>query len=209
MSQRQILDPTLAATTLAADARHFYEQGWMLGTSGNLSIATQANPFQCLVTASGVHKGRINPEALITVDLNGQPTTESSRRPSAETLIHCAIYRQTNAGAVYHVHHLHAALASVLDEANGAVVIDNVEMLKGIGVPNDGTLSIPIVENNPDIPALASDIEARLHDLSAPVVLIARHGIYTWGETPADALRHVEILAYLFAYRVGLHQLGL
>jgi methylthioribulose-1-phosphate dehydratase len=32
----------------------------------------------------------------------------------------------------------------------------------------------------------------------AHAFLLRRHGLYTWGETLADAERHVEILEFLF-----------
>jgi methylthioribulose-1-phosphate dehydratase len=33
---------------------------------------------------------------------------------------------------------------------------------------------------------------------AAHAVLLRRHGLYTWGKSLADAVRHVEILEFLF-----------
>lgn len=75
-------------------------------------------------------------------------------------------------------------------------------MLKGIGLRSTDTGRIPIVENDPDIPALAAEIAALIEGgLALPGVLIKRHGIYTWGRDADEALRHLEIFDYLFEYR--------
>ncbi len=58
---------------------------------------------------------------------------------------------------------------------------------------------IPIFDNDQDIPRLARAVDATLAEHpGAHAVLLRRHGLYTWGDTLADAERHVEILEFLF-----------
>jgi len=57
---------------------------------------------------------------------------------------------------------------------------------------------IPIVENDQDM----SRLEGRIRDIlfSQPLphaFLLRRHGMYTWGETLSQAVRHVEIVEFL------------
>ena len=68
---------------------------------------------------------------------------------------------------------------------------------------------IPIVDNDQDMPRLAQRVGALLERAAGrPRLLLRRHGLYTWGDTLADAERHVEILEFLFE-TVGLNlQLG-
>ena len=73
-------------------------------------------------------------------------------------------------------------------------------MLKGL----DGVKThehrewIPIVDNDQDIPKLASRVQEMLRtEPAAHAFLISGHGLYTWGRTIADAERHVEILEFL------------
>jgi methylthioribulose-1-phosphate dehydratase len=64
---------------------------------------------------------------------------------------------------------------------------------------------IPIVDNDQDMPRLAQRVAALLEqqpDIHA--FALRRHGLYTWGETLAEAERHIEILEFLFQ-TVGLH----
>jgi len=58
---------------------------------------------------------------------------------------------------------------------------------------------VPIVENSQDIPTMAREVEAMLAERpDAHAFLIRRHGLYTWGSDLSEAVRHVEILEFLF-----------
>jgi methylthioribulose-1-phosphate dehydratase len=74
-------------------------------------------------------------------------------------------------------------------------------MLKGLSgvTSHEHREWIPILENDQDMERLARRVEEALdkhHDAHA--VLLRRHGLYTWGDTLADAERHLEILEFLF-----------
>jgi methylthioribulose-1-phosphate dehydratase len=93
----------------------------------------------------------------------------------------------------------------------GGFQIEGYEMLKGLsGVSSHEHREwVPIVENDQDMPRLARRVGETLDRRpDAHAFLLRRHGLYTWGDTLADAERHVEILEFLFE-TVGLHlQLG-
>jgi methylthioribulose-1-phosphate dehydratase len=60
-------------------------------------------------------------------------------------------------------------------------------------------LAVPIFPNSQDIAALADDIDRRLDaGIEAPGYLLAGHGLYAWGATMRDALRHAEAFEFLF-----------
>lgn len=187
--------------TLARDAADLYALGWLLGTSGNLSA--RLGPDRFVITASGRHKGRLGPGDFVVCDLDGAPRP-GDPKPSAETLLHCAIYaRLPDVGAVYHVHDPHAALCSGRDEATGHTTLHDVEMIKALGVWDDGaTVHVPIIPNPAHIPSLAEHLIAHLDsgDLTVPAVNVLRHGTYAWGADPFAAMRHTEALGYLFRY---------
>jgi methylthioribulose-1-phosphate dehydratase len=77
---------------------------WFMGTSGNLAIKVNDEPLEFLVTASGKDKRKRTPEDFLLVDGEGKPVEDTPLKPSAETLLHCAIYSGTNAGCSLHVH---------------------------------------------------------------------------------------------------------
>ncbi|MEM1350659.1 MAG: methylthioribulose 1-phosphate dehydratase [Myxococcota bacterium] len=192
--------------SIITDAREFASRGWLLGTCGNLSART--SPDQFIVTASGRDKGRLTPDDFILCDLDAQPLGEPvpGLKPSAETLLHAAIYRRfPDVGAVYHVHDVHAALCSHRDEALGHTALADVEMIKGLGVWDEGAaIQIPILANPAHIPELAMLVEAFLaqrgDSASVPAVNILRHGTYAWGADCFAAKRHTDSLGYLFEY---------
>src|SRR4029453_15432208 len=57
---------------------------------------------------------------------------------------------------------------------------------------------IPILENDQDMTRLAGRVRHVLAEHEGcHAFLLRRHGLYTWGETLPQAVRHVEILEFL------------
>ena len=191
--------PTIA-DQLAAVGRRFYARGWVLGTSGNFSAVVSHDPLRLAITASSLDKGALEPSHILHVGEDGV-VVSGTGRPSAETLLHVEIVRRRGACAVLHTHSVWATTLSDRHATNGGLTIEGYEMLKGL----DGVCThehrewVPIVENDQDMPRLAGVIRGVLDDQpAAHAVLLRRHGLYTWGKSLADAVRHVEILEFLF-----------
>jgi methylthioribulose-1-phosphate dehydratase len=198
--KRRVTERDEAVRLMIEAGKDFDRRGWMLGTSGNLSVVTAADPLRFWVTASGKSKGALTDADFVEVDAEGQSLQPDAPKTSAETLVHVEIYRRTDAGAVFHVHQVHAALCSSRDEERGEVVMSGLEMLKGLDIwdPN-AVVGVPLVPNHAHIPALAVASGEALRP-GVPGVLICRHGLYAWGRDPFEARRHVEVFDYLFQY---------
>lgn len=176
----------------------------MLGTSGNLSILAEENPIQFLITASRKDKGELTGEDFILVNENGNSCksqiTSRELRPSAETLLHSAIYKHTDAKSVFHVHTTNSTLLSI--KLQDKIIFSDLEMLKGLGFKtHDVKVTIPIIENSQDMKYLAEIAPSYINE-EVPGLLLKGHGIYAWGKTPQEAKRHLEIFEFLFEYRV-------
>jgi methylthioribulose-1-phosphate dehydratase len=207
------------ASRLVDIGHRFYTRGWVLGTSGNFSAVVSREPLRLAITASSVHKGRLRRGDILQCDERGaivgrrgpghrSPGRRSPanrhparRRPSAETLLHIEIARLRGSGAVLHTHSVWTTVLSDLHVADGGLSIEGYEMLKGL----DGVRShehrewIPIIQNDQNMPRLAERVAETLdHAGDAHAFMLWRHGLYTWGDTLADAERHVEILEFLF-----------
>ena len=76
---------------LRAIGREFHARGWSLGTSSNYSIVLQSEPVRLLLTASGKDKSALGPDDFVRVDATGRVIDGSTRKSSAETLLHCLI----------------------------------------------------------------------------------------------------------------------
>ncbi len=168
-------------------------RGWVPATSGNLS-ARDGDGF--LVTTSGRHKGHLTRADFLRVGPDGQPRGEG--RPSAETAIHAGLYaRHPDVGAVLHTHSVHATVLSRVHP--GGVAVHGHEIGKAFpGVDtHEATLQIPVFPNDQDVPRLWAAVDAAPAP-RVPGFLIAGHGLYAWGRTIGDALRHVEAFEHLF-----------
>lgn len=188
------------AATLANIAQGFHARGWLLGTSGNLSAVVQHEPLWLAMSPSGVDKGELTADQILSIDQNASIISPHGGKPSDESLLHIRIVRQRGAGAVLHTHSTWNTILSDLYGPDGGVTITGYEMLKGLkGVTtHEHAEWLPIVENSQDMSALADTIGKTLDNHEkAHGFLLRRHGLYTWGETPAEAKRHVEILEFL------------
>jgi methylthioribulose-1-phosphate dehydratase len=186
---------------LAMAGRRFYERGWVLGTSGNFSVVSSRDPLRLTISSSAVPKGAITEDHFLIVGPDGQAVGSTSLRPSAETLLHTEIARRRPAaGAILHTHSPAATVLSDQHFAAGGVEITGYEMLKGLAgvTTHEHREWLPIIENDQDMTRL-SGVVGRLLDANpnAHGFLLRRHGLYTWGNTLADAERHVEILEFL------------
>jgi methylthioribulose-1-phosphate dehydratase len=192
---------------LAELGRNFYARGWALGTSGNYSAVVSRDPLRITITPTGVDKGNLTPEQFVRIDANGT-VKEGRGQPSAETALHLVVIRVRGAGAVFHTHSVWSTIVSDVHAACGGLWIEGYEMLKGLqGVRSHAHREwLPIIENDQDMPKLAGVIEALLKERpEAHGFLLRGHGLYTWGEDPAEAKRHLEILEFLLeiAGRLG------
>ena len=181
-----------AGDAVAELARSLYERGWMPGTAGNISVREQKS---AVVTGSGLAKGGLSAADMVTVNVaDGQPIS-GMRRPSAETAIHTAVYRATDAEAVVHVHPPHATALSI--DAGESLRFGGYELIKGLGVAKAADLvDIPVFRNHRDVARIGAEIERYLteHPQAPPVLFIAGHGLTGWGADLAQARDRLECL---------------
>lgn len=178
------------------------ERHWVPATSGNFSVRVDGR-FAAL-TATGADKTRLTAADVIEAEIAG----EKHPRASAEAPLHLARYRaDPTIGAVAHIHTIASTVLSRRHEARGALRLDGWELLKAFpGVQTHETaLDIPIVPNDQDTDRLAALVERRL-EKSEPVhgYLIAGHGLYVWGASARDAIRHMD--AFDFLLTAQLHE---
>ncbi|MBF6469628.1 S-methyl-5-thioribose-1-phosphate isomerase [Nocardia beijingensis] len=192
-------DPSPGAA-IADLARELYRRGWMPGTAGNISVRTGAT---AVVTGSGLSKGELTAADMVTVRVaDSAPVAGHGRRPSAETTIHTAVYRTRPAGAVVHIHPPFAtalATRSAVPGTLGTLRITDYELIKGLGGDDPAVAEIPVFPNWPEVPRIGADIERYLldHPDALPVLIIAGHGITSWGADLAQARDRAECLEAL------------
>jgi methylthioribulose-1-phosphate dehydratase len=174
-------------------------------TSGNYSLRLNSTSKVCLVSETGVDKSQFAEMNLLPLSLEvGQVLSGfEGRRSSAETALHLAIYRLTNASCVLHSHLLDSLLFADLFPGTPFIEVGGLELLKGFrGVKTHETnISIPCFENTQDMEQLARDLVGKLDGQKGACGFIVRHhGLYVWGEGVDEAKRHLEVFEYLFRY---------
>ncbi|WP_370872424.1 methylthioribulose 1-phosphate dehydratase [Paenibacillus zeirhizosphaerae] len=179
----------------------FAARNWFPGTSGNLSMRVgemDEEGFHFAITASGKDKTKRTPEDFLIVDQEGRPAETTNLKPSAETLIHCEIYRLTGCGAVFHVHTVFNNLISEYYGDHGAVPLQGIELIKAFNIwEEDAAISVPVLPNYADISAIAKLVPGVLNG-QVPGILLRNHGIYAWGRDAFEAKKHLEAFEFLF-----------
>lgn len=189
----------LLTHSIVEAGRWIDSQGWCPATGGNFSA--RIDGASAWVTASGRHKGKLTPYDLLKVDFEGQPI-DSVLKPSAETLLHMALYAlDENIGAVLHTHSVASTVLSRLEQSD-SLLLSGYEMQKSLSGnhTHDTTIAIHVFENTQDMHVLAQQLKADW--AKSPLTwgfLVRGHGLYAWGQDMAEARRHLEGLEFLFA----------
>lgn len=184
--------PAELAAQLAEAGRRMDARNWVPGSAGNLSA--RIDDSRIAITRSGVHKGRLTDADIIAVNYAGEALAEG-QKPSAETLLHCQLYRLfPSIGAVLHGHSVAATVLSM----RGGITFSNYELVKAFGfATHEMDVVLPVYENDQDMVRLAAYIEPLLQNNPPVGYVIAGHGVYAWGTNVEHAFWRLEALEFL------------
>ncbi|MDB5411931.1 MAG: methylthioribulose-phosphate dehydratase [Rubritepida sp.] len=199
--------PQQATDAIRAAGRRMDTFGWVPATAGNISLRMDAD--RIAITRSGFHKGFIPEDGVMAVDLDGR-AEDSALRPSAETGLHCGIYRRfPNAAAALHGHSVPATVLSRL--AGPEIRLAGYELLKAFpGLPtHQAAVRLPVFENDQDIGRLQSRVTQAWDADPAhpPGYLIRGHGLYVWAEDMPGALLRLEALEFMLSCELETRRL--
>lgn len=166
-----------------------YDRGYVAANDGNLSVRTEEGIW---MTPSGVSKGRMTPDMMVLVDLEGN-ILSGTRYPSSEAPLHLEVYRRRkDVGAVVHAHPpVSTAFAACRKGLEEPLLAELVVGLGGrVPLAPYATLSTPAVPES--IVPFVADYHA---------VLLANHGAVAWGAdlwSAFDRLETVEHTARIY-----------
>jgi L-fuculose-phosphate aldolase len=170
----------LVINNLVDVCHRLYAKGFVTATDGNVSVRLETGKF--LTTRTSVNKGMVTPDDLVEVDATGKPTTVN-RQPSTELGMHLFIFSQRpDVHAVVHAHPTYATGFAAARQAIDSCVFP--EVIVGLG-------AIPLAEyatpSTGEVPAsLAPFVK------SADAILLANHGVVTYGKDLYDAYFKME-----------------
>lgn len=192
-----VVIPDKARADIIRAGQRMDQRGWVPATAGNISV--RLSDAEIAITRSGGHKGFLSPDSVIAVTLDGQPV-DPLDKPSAETLLHCQIYRRfADAGAVLHGHSVAGTVLS-MEERAPQLTFQGYEVQKIFAgqTTHEVALSLPLIANDQDMARLALQVGPRL-DQGPMGYLIRGHGVYVWAPDMDMALARLEGLEFLLA----------
>ncbi len=160
--------------------RRMWERDFTDGNGGNLTIRVGDNLVLCTPTL--ISKGFMTPEDICLVDLDGKQLAGSRKRTS-EVMTHIGIMKQQpKAKSCCHAHPPHATAFAVAKVQPPTCLIPEAEVFLGqIGIAAYQT---------PGTPANAEEVGRIGKDHQC--VLMANHGVITWGDDIEDAYWKME-----------------
>ncbi|KAM9918245.1 hypothetical protein OXX59_008793 [Metschnikowia pulcherrima] len=131
--------------------RQFYDNNWVTGTGGGISIrdVDGPNPNVVYIAPSGIQKERLRPKEMFVAELPEKilrsPNQDNDKeqispdlaanfkyKPSACTPLFLSIYNLRDAGAVIHTHSQNAVLATMIWEDRLEFKINHQEQIKAL-----------------------------------------------------------------------------
>ena len=172
-------------------------RGLAIYTFGNAS-AFDPRAGVMAIKPSGVDYDQLEVKDLVVVDLEGK-VVEGKLRPSSDTPTHLVLYRAWQGlGGVVHTHSTHAtgwAQARLPIPIYGTTHADHL----GEDVPCTEPMSDEAVKRDYEVETGKQILDAfqGKNPLHVPMVLVAGHGPFTWGETAEKAVYNAAVLEEL------------
>ena len=170
------------------------KHGLVIMTWGNVSGIDRESGLM-VIKPSGVSYDKMTAGDMVVTDLDGN-VMEGALNPSTDAPTHRALYRAfPGIGGVVHTHSTHATAwaqacrpipclgTTHADHFYGAVPV--TRKLTEEETANDYEYNTGIV--------IAESLKG-MDPMSMPAVLVASHGPFTWGTTPADAVHNAVVL---------------
>jgi L-ribulose-5-phosphate 4-epimerase len=168
--------------------------GLVILTFGNASGIDRKKGL-VVIKPSGVSYDELTPADMVVVGLDGK-VVEGTLNPSSDTPTHLALYRTfPGVGGIVHAHSEYATMfaqaakeipclgTTHADHFHGPVPVTRFLTKREVKADYEGNTGRVIVERF-----------AGLDPLGTPAVLVAGHGPFAWGRTPAEAARNALVL---------------
>jgi len=183
-------------------------RGLALYTFGNVS-AFDAQRAVFAIKPSGVVYENLTAADMVVVDLDCQ-VVEGTLRPSSDTRTHAALYRSfTGIGGIVHTHSTYAtawAQACKPIPIYGTTHADHLAE----DVPCTELMTADAVSRDYEAETGTQIVDCfRTRDPhQTPMVLVAGHGVFTWGKTADKAVYHAVVLEELAKMAAITHTLN-
>lgn len=181
---------------MAELGRRLHQQGFVAATDGNLSV--RLDGAHIMTTPTNMSKGMCRPEDMIVVDMDGNKVS-GLRNASTELAMHLLIYRmRPDINGIVHAHPPTATgFAAAGMSLNKALLSEVVLSLGSVPLARYGT---------PGTPELSDALRDLVPHYDA--ILMANHGVVTFGEDLLKAFFHMETVEHFARISLVTEMLG-
>jgi L-ribulose-5-phosphate 4-epimerase len=173
------------------------KRGLAIYTFGNVS-ALDAVRGVIAIKPSGVAYESLAVSDMVVLDLSGR-IVEGKLRPSSDTKTHVALYRAWQ--GIASVVHTHSSYATGWAQARLPIPLYGTTHADHLAedVPCTAVLSDEAVERDYEVETANQILAcfASRDPSHTPMVLVAGHGAFAWGETPEKAIYNAVVLEEL------------
>jgi len=170
------------------------KHGLVVFTWGNVSGIDRSHGV-IAIKPSGISYEKLTPETIVLVDLDGR-VVEGDLRPSSDTPTHVELYRGfPGIGGVCHTHSTYATMWAQAEREIPCFGTTHADYFYG-PVPVTDTLVRDEIEGpyEQNTGRVIVRRFAKLDPLQMPAVLVANHGLFTWGRDPAQSVENAVVL---------------
>ena len=172
-------------TEVLKAAQQMCQEGFVVGTSGNVSLRFRDPEGQeaVAITPSGCHYDTMKTNDIVIVDLEGQ-RLEGELTPSIETTLHTGIYKvRKKVNAVMHTHPVYGSIIAVAGLEIPGILDDQVTQIGG-----EIRVAPYAISGSPE---MAANVIASLGPRNA--VLMANHGAIAVGRNMREAFNMCKL----------------
>lgn len=164
--------------------KRMYKAGFVAANDGNISVKIGDN--EIITTPTGVSKGYMTKECLVHLDMDGK-VLKGNCKPSSEIKMHLRAYKENPfIKAVVHAHPLVSTAFGIAgEELDSPILAEAVLSLGNVPILPYATLGTE------EIPAQIAP-----YCNSHNGVILANHGVVTWGSDPYGAYYRLESIEY-------------
>jgi len=156
------------------------------------------------IKPSGVSYDELTADKIVLLDLDGN-IVEGDLRPSSDTPSHLELYRNfETVGGICHTHSVNAAMWAQANREIPCLGTTHADFFYG-PIPLTETMTADEIKTDYELNTGKVIVRrfAGLDPLQMPAVLVANHGPFTWGKTPAAAVESAVVLEQVAAMALG------
>ena len=172
-------------------------------TWGNVS-GIERSTGTIAIKPSGISYDELSPDKIILLDLDGN-VVEGSLRPSSDTPTHLELYRSFESiGGVCHTHSPNATIWAQACREIPCFGTTHADNFYG-SVPVTEVMTPEQIENEYELNTGRVIVKrfVGIDPIQMPAVLVANHGPFTWGKTPASAVESMVVLEQIATIALG------